>query len=848
MAVSKRTARRGTRRLVLVAAAAASFVVALALLVERGRGGASAPGERERVAVVPGLLDGERARVGEEEEPGAPALAPGVPSSDAPAGKRVAVRRPGTFLTLPGGEVVDLVADDPDRTLRSWSGRVLEHGTRRPIPGARVVLTHNRTQAEAIVDREGEFELAWPEDLPADLAVVHPRFVDLRAPSADLERDAEFALTPSAAILGWVEPWSGVGEGETARAWVWRHDAPRRAWDAELEVPLDADGRFAFSDLSPGAWNVAAVVAGEVVRFELALELEAGERREVPLRAGRGATARGSVLLEATREPVRGVELVARATDVVVPGVVGRALERAARTDATGAFELRGLASGGHRIELRLPWGPTVRRSIEVSASLESLTEDFLVPGPARVSGTVLDAGGGPAAGARVIGTSKGERAAVQALLRGEALDGVSHAVCGGDGSFELEGLPSERKLYVVAVPADGPEAGPAASAVVEPLAAGEEAHDVRVTLAAGRSIRGRVLCDDGLPAAGAEVKLSAILNRAATGYARVACDPEGFFELEAVPSAALDVQARAPGHRDARVRVHAGDQDVHDLTLRIRRAYAVAGAVVDVDGFAVSGVTVRLTIEEGSPEALALEAAGGKGMRHADAANSYGRVRFDPVAAGHWIPSLRGNDWELVEARPRRLRVPGDEELTVVVRRVPRVELAGVTGVVHTADGGELVDLRMQGLRGAAVQTEGGEFEASGVEPGTVRVRLVADGYVPVRRGPFDVQPGEVYDLGAIELQPGTRFTVKLRDPKNRPVERAKVLLRPLSKVVGGPEGARSHKLTAVGKGVYRSNAAPRGRWRLKVARNGYHPHSELLEVRAEEKQTKTVRLKPKP
>ena len=53
-------------------------------------------------------------------------------------------------------------------------------------------------------DEEGRFTLRWSQDLPATLALEHPRYQDLTAAAAPLEAEGDFTLRPSGRIEGQV--------------------------------------------------------------------------------------------------------------------------------------------------------------------------------------------------------------------------------------------------------------------------------------------------------------------------------------------------------------------------------------------------------------------------------------------------------------------------------------------------------------------------------------------------------------------------------------------------------------------------------------------------------------------
>jgi hypothetical protein len=239
--------------------------------------------------------------------------------------------------------------------------------------------------------------------------------------------------------------------------------------------------------------------------------------------------------------------------------------------------------------------------------------------------------------------------------------------------------------------------------------------------------------------------------------------------------------------------------------------------------------VHVLLELDPQSPEAAQAQAGRGRASAFTDA---YGRFRLERLTRGRWVPSIRSGDWELARATPAALELPGDGELLLELQRALQPELASVSGEVWARDGGEALDVRVLGLgRGSVVTTDGPSFRARGVEPGMKKLYVSAQGCVPERRGPLELLPGSELDLGRIELERGTRVTVRVRDAAGKPLDGASVMLRPLPQAKGGPTaGAWKWTLERRDHGIYGADAAPRGRWRLLVTREGLKPHEEVI------------------
>jgi len=239
----------------------------------------------------------------------------------------------------------------------------------------------------------------------------------------------------------------------------------------------------------------------------------------------------------------------------------------------------------------------------------------------------------------------------------------------------------------------------------------------------------------------------------------------------------------------------------------------------------------VQLTLDPDSADPAA-----GKPREHGPQASvhtdAYGRFSFDDLRRGRWTPSLRSSEWELARATPAFVDLPGEGQLVLELHRCPRLALASVSGEVFAQDGSSTLDVRVGGLGpGSVLTTAGAGFLARGVEPGQKTFQVSAEGCVPERLGPLELVPGAELDLGRIELERGTLLDVRVRTEAGKPIDGAKVMLRPLPPEKGGPTaGAWPWRLERRAPGHYRLAVAPRGRWRLQVTCPGWKPHQQVV------------------
>jgi protocatechuate 3,4-dioxygenase beta subunit len=181
------------------------------------------------------------------------------------------------------------------------------------------------------------------------------------------------------------------------------------------KLRTDAEGRFAFEDLNEGTINVFVHGDGEnkdwTYRASQDVELKPGKTCEVTIELIRGVEVEGTVLAQGTRAPIEGAQV----------GVYGPfrprtgAMTSGATTDAHGRYHYR-LPSGQTYLYVmgppngftRLP-GEDSSRTVTIPEGASSYTVPPIVLAPAvAVRGRVLDATGGPIAGATVVGTCEG--------------------------------------------------------------------------------------------------------------------------------------------------------------------------------------------------------------------------------------------------------------------------------------------------------------------------------------------------------------------------------------------------------------------------------------------------------
>jgi protocatechuate 3,4-dioxygenase beta subunit len=312
------------------------------------------------------------------------------------------------------------------------------------------------------------------------------------------------------------------------------------------------------------------------------------------------ATARltGSVA-DPDKRPVAG------ATVSLGFGQMGGWFGRSATTDASGKYEIAGLAPGGYVVRSVEPrpgtalvrlstWKPGGVRAVAL-ADGQTATEDFALPRGGRLTGRVLDEKGKPLPGAAVscrldAATEVGKPSVYQ--MSGQWYSG--EATTDEQGRYNLGGLTQET-YCVEAKPPEGLDLAPAAlRGISTPLEGDVKLQDI--ALYKGATLVGKVVGADDKPVADAEASISIGLGRFGSRLA-AKTDPKGAFTFRGLPSGKYSVTVQPPqGSTMCQkqfdgVGVLGGFSLQH--TLKLPLGAQVTGTVVDPDGQPVAGATV---------------------------------------------------------------------------------------------------------------------------------------------------------------------------------------------------------------------------------------------------------------
>lgn len=287
--------------------------------------------------------------------------------------RRVVTAGDGTFeLAAMPGEVTVFVArpEDPSRPVFRATFDVPDRGRREvtlelpeargptkvvvrdergePVEGAEVrvvsLVAAEPVRATHFTGRRGDVEVSEVRGLAALVEVAAPGFASRQVTAASLGPELPIALPRAARLVGVVRARAGALGGAEV------------AWDGEGGVRRTRtapDGSFQLGDLAPGQGRLDVWARGHAPAAR-ALALRAGERpTDVgPVDLDAEATVEGTVV-DARGAPVAGARVAAGRVGTFAPAAA--VVDRAATTDARGAFRLGELAEGEVALEAFSP-------------------------------------------------------------------------------------------------------------------------------------------------------------------------------------------------------------------------------------------------------------------------------------------------------------------------------------------------------------------------------------------------------------------------------------------------------------------------------------------------------------
>jgi protocatechuate 3,4-dioxygenase beta subunit len=581
------------------------------------------------------------------------------------------------------------------------------------VPDARAVLSGGMMSRPRESRRKGDLasdlSFEWGgamAGIPLDVRVRPEHFAAQKSGRLELRpgehRELEIALKPGGTLAGTV------------------HDDQGQPVDgAELTVEIDPVmmGRGGYEVRTgktgaDGAFHLDAVTAGHLkLRIERSgmlddgfdVELGEGESRTDLALVLSGGSAISGRLSWPDGSPVADAKVSVDFDPASMNGMAAfnamRGGSGEGKTDAQGAFEVRGLGKGPFLVRASIERdGETWRaRKSPVPPATTGLELQLLAP--VAIEGRVVDDAGAPVKAFKVHAATQ-----TSGFLRGIGADTVDKEIEDEQGHFRLSGLAAGSWTLT----ASSKDYGRGDDLNVELPSAGA----VELRLPRAAIVRGTVVSPEGQPVAGAtiepEVGLEGLIERqSGNGGPRAVSDEEGRFELGGLTPGSVTIAARHEGFAKSlptalEIEPSAVTEGVQ---LSLRRGGRITGEVYGKDGKPLGGATL-----------LAQQPAD-VGNQRFGTSDDAGLFAFDSVTPGSWqvmtmpggggTPSGDGDNFAdfFAEMKLQVVEVVEGEEVHVVLGAPPAnpVHVTGRVRVDGRAEPGVLVSFILDGSKGMA-------------------------------------------------------------------------------------------------------------------------------------------------
>lgn len=511
-----------------------------------------------------------------------------------------------------------------------------------------------------------------------------------------------------------------------------------------------ADGSFGFDALVGRRYTLRAR-AGDQVGGPLVLELtDSSDPAVIRLRAG--GVMEITVVSRDGARPISGATIG-----------VEELRDLTAATDAEGKASLRGVPIGWGMLVVRASGYATSRTPFRVpeaaAAALRQRIE--LEPGIA-IRGLVIDEGGKPVGGARVVARANAAPwEPVDVLGQGVTTDRA--------GRFTIEALSAGSYRFL----AVHDEYAPGSSELVAISESSQP--EVRIGVVRGAVVAGRVFDAAGAPAAWARVSLTTAAGQRSDwggGTQRmIVAGERGEFRIRGLARAEVSVYASTASASSDIVSIDLRTRAESNLELRLTVLGTIAGTVLDEAGQPIAEAQVMA-----QPDFWSGQAAENIMVRGASFGTTDGGGRFSiaGLAPGRYL--LRASRTDL--AADRGLAKPVGADVGDTAVQIVLATEGSIRGTVRLADGGAPSVASVALAGGGVVPAVKGAFVVDAVPPGTYDVTVRGIDFPDKVLRDVKVAAGKPTELGTIVVDRGRAVFGRVVDAAGSPVPGARVAL----------------------------------------------------------------------
>jgi large repetitive protein len=741
-----------------------------------------------------------------------------------------------------GASFVSIILTAPTLLAATVSGRILD-SSGAPVSGARVVAETYRTSEEILVDETKGTTPSPQGEMTTDAA---GRFqVKLEKPGVEVSLRVMPGGLPGALVSGPFDSSEDVALDDIELPATERvsgrviDEAGKGVAGARIRAtrnfPFEEDDVLVYSDATSGAdgsYSIANAAAGggslavRAAGFAPSTQQFVQRRTVVNVTLKRGGTIRGTVV-DPSGKPAGGVTVVA--------GVV------AAKSGATGAFELAGVAPGSVAVEAFGKDDLTAHRnSVRVKKS-ETADVALRLGKSASVTGTVVDEKTRrPLSGVRVAAETPTLR-----FFRGESRSRTART--DARGRFRIAGL-APRQYTVKAskteyLPVEMPGIAPSLSAPA----------NVAIALQRAAGISGRVTDEAGAPVAGARVRFARDRNvrvlmrggpAAFLGRPGVTTGPDGTFRMRGLTAEKnLTLEAAKTGWVTAKrhgLTLKVGEL-VKDVALVLRKGLEARGRIVDSAGQPIASAEIRLSRPERGGARFVFQ-FGGMNREKPDATSGTdGSFRVAGLEAGEYAAAVSREGYATKRLPVLTVEASGPNDWGAIALATGLT----IAGVVRNSKGEAVVGAEVfafgegSGARDSTSDQEG-KFRLEGFGERGVVLIVRADGYATLQRqvtpSPQEVVlvlktsgtiRGLVEDAGT--KRPVTDFSAAYTEAQGG-------FAGGIRMVLGGGDNEKTFQST---DGSFELSDVPPGKWNVRASSPGYRP-TEVSGIEVGEGETK--------